>query len=763
MRSAARFLLKMLGLALFCIAGVVAPAPVIAFHQAQVTVTITKVDNLGRCFDVLFLFTCSRPDYFAIIKFRGRSGREAECGRTGIIENRDHITPTDWTCTQTVDRPLPGEGPLDAIIEIWDFDGAGLNPFDLGPHDQADIVAGNDMAFTFDVEPFLAARFPSVPPGPASTSVTSRGDDTEAQLTITADAVRGNLSSVGVTPPSFDPSIGEEVRFSGTVNHDTKVRISISGPSGQLWSAAKDFPAGRFEFTWDGKDATGTIVSPGTYTITISGSDPLQREPLEPTIPPTRQEKVTVIKRPLNAMQLIALDPSNLWNPRSGPLNVRFSMGANGTAGLRLYPGSGCGPASPLRALPIQSVNAGQSTLSWDGRDNLNAFVLPGQYAIELFAFDVNGNPTSPSTFCRVITVIAAPPLELAAEHSPIVPLTGDTVTFTATALDANHKNRRTWTIEIWVANSQAVGTSVATTRPSMTCQRIETCQATLPNLAAAPGRIAYRVVAFDIDGPSVETPWRLVDVARDDLIGTARPIMAGVSSEPFGIVRQEKTLDIAFVAGSNYDLSASSGRTDFLFDAQDHIKQLWGIGGSRQPSVFLARQKNVSVWVSLTTVPITRQDRFKINSLCVFSLDGRVVGFPAYLASADVVAVIHRITCRDNAPGKTYSAKSPTVGWHEIHHAAFGLVDEYCCDGFYDEVHPHPTLYFWPNACTSDPLTDPTQGCAPIRPGGTIGAPTRWWRFDSDPDVMVNNSREQKGDVRRANWFFDQCDLGKC
>ena len=213
------------------------------------------------------------------------------------------------------------------------------------------------------------------------------------------------------------------------------------------------------------------------------------------------------------------------------------------------------------------------------------------------------------------------------------------------------------------------------------------------------------------------------------------------------------------FYPATSYPLSTPAGQAAFLTDAGEHVSQLWGLGQFSMPSSLLRNQEKVSFWVKPRAVVIGQsqpQNPTAPNNLCTFGS----VDIPPF---ANVNAIIHREVCRDNAPGGMYSALSPLISWHEIHHAAFGLADEYCCDGGYFQTSPFPNVYFWPNDCRNDP--DSGANCNPIRASG--GGPfdaTRWWKFDLDgSDVMTNNTFERVADIRRANWYFGECDQGRC
>jgi hypothetical protein len=117
-------------------------------------------------------------------------------------------------------------------------------------------------------------------------------------------------------------------------------------------------------------------------------------------------------------------------------------------------------------------------------------------------------------------------------------------------------------------------------------------------------------------------------------------------------------------------------------------------------------------------------------------------------------------VNCRDNADwnGASFSAEYDSVlalvTWHEFHHAAYDLADEYPPDGAYYQTAAVPNVMANATECTSkgaEPLL-----CVQI---GTTG----WWRAGPMPDVMIGNTRENLDDLRRASMIQNICSTGGC
>ena len=584
--------------------------------------------------------------------------------------------------------------------------------------------------------------------------------------------------------------------ISGVVSHETRVTLTAVGPLG---AAAGDIGvidvSGPFAFRWNGTYLNGVPAALGVYTSIIARGEG-GTNPVSNSSPPTRKTgPVSIIRRPPNSLKLLTSFPVTTqkpkWNPQAGPLRLDFSISSPGVVELDVAQGSTCPITTSAQTISSPSLNSGTHQLSWDGMIGTilgGGWAPPGNYVVELTAAFANGQPNFLPNPCVKVEVIPSPPLELAVEHSPSVPSVGEAVTVTATAMDAEHNDRLTGRVEIWAADVAEVRSHRPPSTPVHVCDQATLCSFAIPTLTQTTGQFAYRAVARDIDGrPFQETPWRMAEAIDPQAIGTNAIVMAGVpmdmrvgSSEDFGKFNQGKTKDVVFFPGDFHMFPDSVGPTLFRGIVGDHIKQLWGLGPEQRfPSTFLANQDNISFWVALKSVPITLNSTKPLNE--------RDCGLTAPVPSwSEVNAIIHLAPCRDIALRgyKLYSANRPRNGWHEMHHIAFGLADEYCCDGGYSTVTPFPNVYASRADCLTDPMSSSPMTCLPIRERGIRssqgGVQTcvqgstqspQGWRIDAatnaitncNQDVMIENSFELEADRRRGDWVFSECDLGKC
>jgi hypothetical protein len=388
------------------------------------------------------------------------------------------------------------------------------------------------------------------------------------------------------------------------------------------------------------------------------------------------------------------------------------------------------------------------------------------------------------------------PPLSnIYVEYSPMVPVSGsfgtlvsDLIDFKATPLDSKNNRRLTDTVEIWVANNNDLLSHKAPTTPAKTCSRVSICELLdVRNLTDTAGRFAYKAVAYDTTGGKVETSWRMVTVPRVgdltlNLITT--PLMAGVNSDPFkpplvpgtGIFADfdlSKAVDMVFFPGTGYSLSMPDQREKFSLVVLNNIRYFFNPPGNL--STVLDHQNNVNFWISPRTVQVLASQPDKPSSpdnLC----NAGAVDKPTFSA---INAILHNVNCRDQssggAPGDLLvsTGKHPEITWHEFHHAAYGLSDEYYTvfldangerivwEAGYHSSYPYPNVFRSSTECAADPLSN--GNCRVLRSSNSVESNNYWWRFDPNPDVMDENTVERASDIRRSSWLYEQCERGYC
>ena len=138
-----------------------------------------------------------------------------------------------------------------------------------------------------------------------------------------------------------------------------------------------------------------------------------------------------------------------------------------------------------------------------------------------------------------------------------------------------------------------------------------------------------------------------------------------------------------------------------------------------------------------------------------------------------EVGAIIHTDFFRDCSTGALFTTEnvSNRTIIHELGHSAFGLADEYCCDGGYWQAAAYsppaqcgPNLYSSQANCQADLTGLPGKTAADC---SLIGTGASWWRSDDNPDIMRNGGSTvwdyQDAGQRATRCMLLRCANGNC
>jgi hypothetical protein len=234
-------------------------------------------------------------------------------------------------------------------------------------------------------------------------------------------------------------------------------------------------------------------------------------------------------------------------------------------------------------------------------------------------------------------------------------------------------------------------------------------------------------------------------------------PVIGSVG-QGFNNVGHDRIQDVAFHAGTGIDLADLTQATRLSDGIGTILNIFFGGDPAVGPtSVTADAGQSLGFWLARTPAVVGTTSASTTNAttwpLCSL---GRLDS----VSFADVQAVLHDVNCRDNAGNGVFTSwlgselAGSRVTWHEFHHAAYGLADEYPPDGGYWQDSMLPNVLKGPAECAlfgAEPAL-----CVAI---GTTG----WWRSGPTPDVMITNTRENLDDLRRAKWIQDRCVLKLC
>ncbi|QBQ54971.1 hypothetical protein [Nitrosococcus wardiae] len=388
----------------------------------------------------------------------------------------------------------------------------------------------------------------------------------------------------------------------------------------------------------------------------------------------------------------------------------------------------GAGRVLELDLNPASCVISGEATGRCGGLLDVNSRI------------DVSGNQSDRARMQLRIQVYDSPRVYVRCLHSPIWPQPGDTVTFSAEALDANMRPI--------VADRIALRQPATGAGTVHTCENASTCEVHLN--ATTSGTFNYSCLAEE-RGVATTTG------SRGSTIGTpARGRAVAVLQHQ----TTDRAMDFVFIPDS--DNYASANDLSFRNDVYGVI---WTAFLSDE--LFLRNQDRFNFWIA--------QDRgdahgFTTGSPCYTPPANWTTDYPF----ADSGVLLHTDDLRDCATGGIFSSEpgSTETVRHETGHSPFGLADEYCCDGGYFQTSVNPNL-FGPEppgstaaltACQADPLAGLRDSCLGFV-SSRISSGNQFFRVDHAPasrevevenDRMIDNKVPRAADDRRIQAIID-------
>ncbi len=735
----------------------------VGFDTITVRVRVNSANAFGACWDSW----CGKPDLFVIFYGTGTSSQAPVCKSNTVVDrvNVGNPAPPDWRCDFVVKRP--------GKLFIGLFDGDGPNQ-DNTQAEQVDISPGPEKSVGVDLENL--ARGQGMP-----VDFESQGDDAKISYTVSAVINPSELQGFSADRTTFQPSIGQQIQLTATANGApyTLLRIHAYNSVGaETWSifGYLDTP-GQIakQFVWQGRDPNGNPLPPGTYTLKLSGFDSTTNEPAIGILPNGTKAvggqlllPITIMPAPaLPSLAVPGIDPSPKWAPEVGDLGVRVVSSANANVSGEVFSAGDCtGPKlADLGSITVEPLRPDK--LTWNGTTSAGTTVSVGTVGIKVSGTS-NGAATSPASVCNQLQIVTAPPVSSYMRHVPFLPDPGQTVELTANAVDPSGAPRIVGRLDVWGSVQSIPGAApTPPTSPLKTCVMATTCTATI-NLPQGGSFLTWRATAEDRGGTTIATfGWRGQRVTDGPSFANASLLSVPVDEALNGSSMADapdsaKTFDLLFSVSTDFDWTSATDRQTIGSALDQFMIRLWGISGAGAPALttFMTRPDLVRVFITPERPLVSWTPP---ANLCDWSVPSS--------SWADATAVLHKTDCRDNADpsSRSFSAKllARDVIFHELHHALFGLADEYPAgDGGYFEAQPDPNIYNTLASCMADSLFK-TGGCSSIT---EIDVNTRvptgrtFFRLDNEAtDVMIGNSTQRAADIRRAKRKEGQCDAGGC
>jgi hypothetical protein len=477
----------------------------------------------------------------------------------------------------------------------------------------------------------------------------------------------------------------------------------------------------------------------------------------------------------------LGFDPGAQWAPESGPLAARVASNTSLSVASRIYVGSACGPGGFLAQGGNMTLSPGnEGRVTWAGNVPAGTVAVPGAYALELTGTPPPGGGTV-APLCIPFSIISLGTPLVIVRHTPFLAAPGQSVTLVASVFDSTGMPRRVPRIAVF-GETRILGTPAPAAPPAAltTCTNTATCTVVL-TLPALDSRFLWRADVLDPGGTVTATSgWRGQRVttwgAVTGTLGTFAIALDEALPGPLSVnpsADLARGFDIVFNVSDEFRWSDPADVTLIGASLDAFMMRLWGLEGNDTPagSTFLARPDLVRIYLNPQQTEVTWTGA---ANECSWSV-------PA-TAWADARGVLHRASCRDNAyfHSRSFSAKlgSRDVIVHELHHALFGLADEYQNittmagiggDGGYSPSAELPNVFNSASDCASVPgrppggcttITEVMRGSVPPVFSGRV-----FFRLD-DPtlsDVMDGNGRQRFGDIRQARNREARCAAGDC
>lgn len=748
----------------------------------RATVSIERLDFIdgAQTLDPFQFFFNEKPDYFAKVRLLALDGTILrDCGETPFMKNLQHAvySPAAVLCAGRSALTEPFFVEVEARDADWDLENA------QAVHNPADLA---------DITPDPNGKVWRSPPFMCSSScsplhIDTSGDNTRARFTITTvTEPNGFVGTPVAFPPSIDPSLGEHTTISGTLISPGSITITAEPDpptNGQrqiiVDHAVISDPSRVFHIDWSGKVSVGAplAMEPGTYKLVVSINGEAASSPVF----------VTIVRHDPHQLVLGSILPGDNNSPFGRPFSFGLTTTANANVRLEIR-----GPSATLDPncdrfhalqLPLirhieQALVAGQHDVTWDGLSDSGSRADPGGYCAIADATDqASGTPLQVAGSWPPIRVVEAEKIKLFVRTEPAVPSLEPRkpVRIIATVFAVNGATgggNPTFANQIVISAGGAASGAFPAPSDKVSCQFASTCTLvvdrallTLPGASAPSGTLAYAARA-SLAGQvgSLDTGVRLTDIdppSPGSLLRVFRASVAAVPAASAGNVRQanfENAFDLVFYPGTGYDLAVPAGRSRFDELVGENIDALFGFSTtSRHESSAFDHLSAVSVWASSTS-----QDVSPTPGANTVNSNFCNLGTHDPVSFANANGVLHAVNCRDSAPGNFFTSMMTDLSrldttWHELHHVAYGLSDEYGPDGAYWLADPFPNAY--PDLQSCARLGSVPAQCANINP------PNAQWSVSdvAAGDVMARGATEHADDLRRSDFFYLGCARGRC
>ena len=197
--------------------------------------------------------------------------------------------------------------------------------------------------------------------------------------------ITGEITDVTVSG-TLSPLEGQYVNIIYTLPQKTLITVEIKDQGGTIIRhLLTDTPrtAGNHTEIWDGADDNGNIVQPGTaFYVTITATSLADNAMITGGFAPSMSDISSV---PLRFSP--ASNPYGIRDLEGDRVVITFTLNKQANVTATVYNATG----SVVRTMTEPDLPAGQSQLSWNGRNDGGILMADGNYTIQLRAQDNSG------------------------------------------------------------------------------------------------------------------------------------------------------------------------------------------------------------------------------------------------------------------------------------------------------------------------------------------------------------------------------------
>lgn len=202
--------------------------------------------------------------------------------------------------------------------------------------------------------------------------------------TVVADKTAPQITSVSASAAPFAATETNSIPIDYNLSEKSRVTIKVYSSTGLLINTLENNAlknAGDNTVNWDGKNSTGAVVNDGIYTIKVDAVNLVGLKALQKTITVTLDRYDSFITSVMDTPDIFKATGSTVTA-------IKYTTTQTASVSLNLYDSNDV----LVKTLFNNSVNAGNFSVSWNGKDTSGNLVEDGVYTYKLNATNTLGN-----------------------------------------------------------------------------------------------------------------------------------------------------------------------------------------------------------------------------------------------------------------------------------------------------------------------------------------------------------------------------------